>query len=276
MRKLLVALLVSAICFGAQAQVGPTGGVNLASPGPIGGTTPAAGTFTSVTDTGLTAGRINYNCAGGQLCDSANLTYVDSAPLVTVGSGTTTLLGLQVGNIAASNAAICITGVVCGTANYSLLLQTSTNNTMLASPQGGTGTVKIRPNPSVLGTTFDSSGLSPETDGALAIGKPAARLSGAFLGADGLSVQGTNAATAGAVTINQSYGSVKVASTASSVVVTDSKVVATDNIIAVSQQVDATCAVKAVVPGSGTFTITMTTTCTADNRVAFFRINLTN
>ena len=51
-----------------------------AAPPTIGNTTPNAGTFTalvatSITDSGLTAGRVNYNGVGGLLTDSANMTF---------------------------------------------------------------------------------------------------------------------------------------------------------------------------------------------------------
>ena len=41
----------------------------------IGGTTALAGKFTSVTDTGLTSGRVTYAGSGGLLTDSANFTF---------------------------------------------------------------------------------------------------------------------------------------------------------------------------------------------------------
>jgi hypothetical protein len=50
------------------------------APGTIGSGTPNTGAFTSlsatsVTDSGLTAGRVNYNGTGGLLVDSANMTF---------------------------------------------------------------------------------------------------------------------------------------------------------------------------------------------------------
>lgn len=278
MRKLLAALLVSAFAFSASAQVGPqTGGgsaFNPAAPGPIGGTTPAAGTFTSVTDTGLTAGRVNYNCTGGLLCDSANFTYSDATPLLCVGSGTTTSTGVCSGYSGSNGVSgIWQTGVTPTSANARIYIDST--NTVIGAIGAG---IFLRPQSATTGQgiKFLGSVLSGENDGQIAVGSSALRFSSAFLGVDGLSVQGTNVATAGAVTLNQSSGSVTVAATASSVVVTDSKVAATDNIMVTPQQVDATCAFKAVVPGSGTFTITMTTACTANTRVGFFRVALTN
>jgi len=43
--------------------------------GTVGATTPSTGVFTTLTDSGLTAGRVNYNGTGGLLVDSANLTF---------------------------------------------------------------------------------------------------------------------------------------------------------------------------------------------------------
>jgi hypothetical protein len=42
---------------------------------PIGNTTPSTGAFTSLTDTGLTSGRVTYATTGGLLTDSANMTF---------------------------------------------------------------------------------------------------------------------------------------------------------------------------------------------------------
>lgn len=64
-----------------------------AAPPTIGNTTPNAGTFTalvatSITDSGLTAGRVNYNGVGGLLQDSANMTF-DGSTLTTLNSAYT-------------------------------------------------------------------------------------------------------------------------------------------------------------------------------------------
>jgi len=64
----------------AQLKDFQTGAVGDSFNGPIGSTTPAAGTFTSVnatsvTNSGLTSGRVTYAGASGLLVDSANLTF---------------------------------------------------------------------------------------------------------------------------------------------------------------------------------------------------------
>jgi hypothetical protein len=56
--------------------LGVSGRINAANfDGIIGANTAAAGTFTDLTDTGLTSGRITYASTGGNLVDSANLTF---------------------------------------------------------------------------------------------------------------------------------------------------------------------------------------------------------
>ena len=51
---------------------------------PIGATTPSTGAFTTLTDTGLTSGRVTYAGTGGLLRDSANLTF-DGTTLTAAG-----------------------------------------------------------------------------------------------------------------------------------------------------------------------------------------------
>ena len=51
------------------------GTLDLSSPPAIGGTTPNTGRFSDLTDTGLTSGRVTYAGTGGNLVDSANLTF---------------------------------------------------------------------------------------------------------------------------------------------------------------------------------------------------------
>jgi len=73
----------------ASSTVSGTGfSTYLASPPAIGGTTAASGRFSSLTNTGLTSGRVVYSTTGGLETDSANLLY----------SGTDlTVYGLTVG-----------------------------------------------------------------------------------------------------------------------------------------------------------------------------------
>ena len=83
----------------------------------------------------------------------------------------------------------------------------------------------------------------------------------------------TNSATIGAVTINKMAGRCNVALGATSVVVTNSLVTAASKVFAVCAQNDATAYVKNVVPGAGSFTITIGAAATADTAVDFFVVN---
>lgn len=68
-----------------------TGTASININGTVGATTPAAGTFTSVTDSGLTSGRVTYAGASGLLKDSANMTF-DGNTLTVSGSGTNSVI----------------------------------------------------------------------------------------------------------------------------------------------------------------------------------------
>ena len=224
-----------------------------------------------------TQGGVVYNASQVFTCDG-NLTYSTSGALVTVGSGTTTAAGVQAGYCGTSGqGCIARTGVTVSVNNSALSISSSATelNTDASTGQvylAVAGGAKWGVN-TAGGSSFD---YSPVADNTYTLGTSSSRAKSAFLGSGGLSEQGTNVATAGATTINQATGSVTVASSASSVVVTNTTVASTDNIMATSQQNDTTCSVKNVVPGSGTFTINMTANCTANNRVGFFVVHLTN
>lgn len=83
----------------------------------------------------------------------------------------------------------------------------------------------------------------------------------------------TAGGTTGAQTINKISGTVNFAAAATSLVVTNSLVSTTSLILPVVRTNDATCAVKNVVAGAGSFTITMTAACTAETSVGFFVLN---
>lgn len=74
-------------------------------------------------------------------------------------------------------------------------------------------------------------------------------------------------------TINRISGRVNLAAAESSKSVTDSLVSTTSLVFATAQTNDATCEVKNVVPGSGSFVITMSAACTAETAVAFLVTN---
>lgn len=84
----------------------------------------------------------------------------------------------------------------------------------------------------------------------------------------------TAAGTTGAQTINKLAGTVNFAAAAASVVVTDSICTANSLIFTTIRTSDATCvSIKNVVPGAGTFTITMAAACTAETSVGFWVTN---
>ena len=104
----------------ASSTVSGTGfSTSLASPPAIGGTTPASGKFTSVTNTGLTSGRVVYSTTGGLETDSANLTF-DGTSLTlggnpTLSAGTANgVLYLNGSKVATSGSALTFDGTKLG------------------------------------------------------------------------------------------------------------------------------------------------------------------
>jgi len=111
----------------ASSTVSGTGfSTYLASPPAIGATTPSSAKFTSITNTGLTSGRVTYAGASGLLQDSANLLY----------SGTDlTVYGLTVGRGAgavSTNTAVGASALAANTTgayNSAFGIQALTTNT---------------------------------------------------------------------------------------------------------------------------------------------------
>jgi hypothetical protein len=103
----------------------------------IGGTTAAAGKFTSVTDTGLTSTRVTFAGTGGLLSDSANLTYASGVFTIadnTASTSTTTGALVVTGGVG-------ITGdlQVGGLINAASATFTSINNTPIGNTTRSTG-----------------------------------------------------------------------------------------------------------------------------------------
>jgi hypothetical protein len=88
-------------------------------------------------------------------------------------------------------------------------------------------------------------------------------------------VDATNTAggTTGNQTINKPSGTVNFAAAATAITVTNSTASTSSIILASTRTNDATCTVKNVVPGSGSFVINMTAACTAETSVGFVVIN---
>ena len=103
-----------------------TGTASININGTVGATTPAAGSFTSVTNSGLTTGRVVYTTTSGLLTSSANLLY----------SGTDlTVYGLTVGRGAGAVA----TNTVLGNGAFASNIA-SGNNTIIGYQAGATST----------------------------------------------------------------------------------------------------------------------------------------
>ena len=83
----------------------------------------------------------------------------------------------------------------------------------------------------------------------------------------------TSAGTTGAQTINKISGTVNFAAAATSLVVTNELCTASSIVFATVRTNDATAQIKNVVPGAGSFTITLSAAATAETSVGFFIIN---
>lgn len=96
------------------------------------------------------------------------------------------------------------------------------------------------------------------------------------IGSDGAMIYpatNTTAGTTGAQTINKVSGTVNFAAGASSLVVTNSLVTANSLVFCTVRTNDSTAVIKNVVPTSGSFTIRLSATATAETSVGFFVIN---
>jgi len=124
----------------------------LASPPAIGGTSPSTGKFTSLTDTGLTSGRVTYATTGGLLTDSANMTF--NGTTLTLANDAS-ISGLTVGKGASSVATNTALGV------NSLL-----NNNASATTNTGLGYNTLNANTSGIdGTAVGAYALYKNTTG---------------------------------------------------------------------------------------------------------------
>lgn len=88
-----------------------------------------------------------------------------------------------------------------------------------------------------------------------------------------LAATNTTGGTTGAQTINKPSGKVNFAASATSLVVTNSLCTTASIVIATVLTNDTTSIIKNVVPGSGSFTITLNAAATAETAVGFLVIN---
>jgi hypothetical protein len=125
----------------AASSVAITGGsINGAT---IGATTASTGKFSDLTDTGLTSGRVTYAGTGGNLTDSANLTFSGTVLAVTgaITSTTTTTLAqtngqlLVLGSETAGTAKLDVQ-TASGTAANLRLFQNGVSNFTISVPAG--------------------------------------------------------------------------------------------------------------------------------------------
>lgn len=233
---------------------------------------PAGSSGTSFTGS-IAATQVAFGSGVNAFTGSNNFTYTDSPPLLTVGSGTTTSAGVQMGYSGTSGiSGIWQTGVIPAANNANFYM--SGANTIVASAQSG-GRVYFRPGGSSSTTsaiTLGAGVFNPEGDGTVTIGASANRFSSAFLGDTGLSLGFTNTATVGAVTINKSSGRIIIAAGQQTVVLTNSLVTAASHMMLniASATVDTTAtSVQGDCSTPGQCTIRLNAPCTAQRTVDF-------
>lgn len=208
--------------------------------GTVGATTPAAGAFTTVAATSVSN-------------PSAALTLISQAQgSVTIDNGSVI--------IAADNRA---NGThFFGFGSYRAARDSVIGFSSSDTPSGASNDT---------GLSRDSAGVVAVGTGAQGSAAGSLKAANVALGV-GLSVEATITAggTTGAQTINKAAGSVNFAASATTLVVTNSLVTASSLVFCVVQTNDTTATIKNCVPGSGSFTITLTAAATAETRVGFF------
>lgn len=120
----------------------------------IGSTTASTGRFSDITDTGLTSGRVTYASTGGNLVDSANLTFNGTTltttavvtPSVTATTNNLTLSAISTGKINLNTATanqVQITDATAANGQYTLLSRDNTNNEQRISANASSGGVNF-------------------------------------------------------------------------------------------------------------------------------------
>ena len=229
------------------------------------GTGTAGSTAGAIVANAITAGAIVVN----NVVDGTNVltTSRNGGPsgvgaMVTIGSSNGANTGLKIGYSQSGYGAIYPGNVTPATGNYALLVEAAGGLTRLNT---ATGSINLCVNNSCY-LTMSTTALT--TDYNIALGSTGAPFGSLFL----LKTV-TGVGTTGAQVINKPTGTVNLASTDTSVVVTNSLVATTSIILATAGTNDATCAVKNVVAAAGSFTINMTAACSAETRVNFLVTN---
>lgn len=179
-------------------------------------------------------------------------------PMLKIGTGSTTQVGLMIGYNQNGYGAIYPGNITPSTANYAMLVDATGALTRINSNTGAValcigGSEYLRMTTTALNLQF----------GIMDIGSAA-------LGLKRVYFDYTNSATIGAVTINKAVGRCNVAAAATSVVVTNSLVTAASEVLCVIAQNDGTATLKNVVAAAGSFTVTLTAAATANCAVAFY------
>lgn len=278
--------------------------VNLAAPGPIGATTPGAGSFTTLSNTGPQTTTVTGNTA---LWNSTgySLTGSDATGMVNLlgfwnTSGVPTAFNLSITDTASGNASNLFNfQYTNGSTNFVRFQRLTSTTNMFAI--GGTGaSLRVfegaEANPR---SCLDSSGLRLGSNIFLRWTSASSNALGTidvgiFRNAAGVLEidDGTNAAayrdlklrkllvdatmtaggTTGAQTINKAAGSVNFAAAATSLVVTNSLVTTSSIILAIVDSAQAVN-VQKVLAAAGSFTIYLNTTAPAETVVKFVVIN---
>lgn len=277
---------------------------DLTAPGPIGGTTPAAGSFTTLSNNGLQTTALGAANGGAWLVSGYSLTGSDASKMIDLAgtwntSGVPTALNLNITDTASGNLSNLF-NFQYGTTPAFVRFQKLTGSTCTLSI-GGTGSSlrlfeAAEANPR---SCLDSSGLRLGSNifvrwtsgSSNALGTVDV---GIFRNAAGVLEidDGTNAAayrdlklrkllvdatmtaggTTGAQTINKGAGSVNFAAGNTSLVVTNS-LVTTSSIILAMVDAGSAVNVQRVVAAAGSFTIYLNTTAGAEVAVKWVVIN---
>jgi hypothetical protein len=180
---------------GASTLAAITGTFN----GTVGATTPAAGSFTSITNTGLTSGRVPYTTTAGLLTDSTNLTF--NGTTLSINGGGAADLNIPAASI--ENQKFLVFRRASGNFGMGLYTDSSDNSTMLAwgslaFATGSSVTERMRIDSSgnlLVGTTTAGAGLGFATRLAVEGGEASVFKTNA--GASGYCSRMWNSATSG-------------------------------------------------------------------------------
>ena len=160
----------------------------------IGNTGPSTGSFTDLTDSSLTAGRVTYAGVGGNLTDSANLTFNGSTLTAVAFSGSgASLSALNGSNISSGTIAVGVGGTGIGALNNnSVILGNGSSAVKFVAP-GTAGNVLVSD-----GTTWTSN--TAPTSGALAAGNNSIIINNVNITANATIAAGQNGFSVGPVT----------------------------------------------------------------------------